>query len=65
MHAVTYGLIFDALGRSLQQTLKEYGELRPARAAREFEDSIGEHIETGVQQVVGMAVAEKKRREPD
>lgn len=56
VHAVAYGLIFDALGRSLLKTLKEHGELLPETAAAEFEDSIGEHIETRVRQVARMAV---------
>lgn len=58
VHAVAYGLIFDALGRSLLRTLKEHGELRPTEAAAEFEDSIGEHIETRVRQVAKMAVTD-------
>ena len=58
VHAVAYGLIFDALGRSLLRTLKEHGQLLPEEAAAEFEDSIGEHIETRVRQVAKMAVAD-------
>jgi GTP-binding protein EngB required for normal cell division len=61
-HAVAYGLIFDALGRSLILTLQQHGELRPEKAAKEFEDSIGEHIEAGVKQVVSMALTEKERQ---
>lgn len=56
VHAVAYGLIFDALGRSLVQTLKKRGELMPAVAAQEFEDTIGEYIETGVEQVAKLAL---------
>jgi len=58
VHAVAYGLIFDALGRSLLRTLKAHGELLPEQAAAEFEDSIGEHIETRVRQVAKMAVSD-------
>lgn len=64
-HAVAYGLIFDALGHSLVQTLERYGALKPDKAAATFEDSIGEHIEAGVQQVVSMAVSEKRKRDDD
>ncbi|MBT8085761.1 MAG: GTP-binding protein [Woeseia sp.] len=60
-HAVAYGLIFDALGHSLILTLEKHGELQPARAADEFGENFGEHIEAGVKQVVGMALAEKDR----
>jgi len=56
VHAVAYGLIFDALGRSLVQTLKKRGALMPAVAAQDFEDTIGEYIETGVEQVARLAL---------
>ena len=56
VHAVAYGLIFDALGRSLVHTLKKHGELKPETAAKEFEEGIGEHIEAGVRQVAKMAL---------
>ena len=60
VHAVAYGLIFDALGRSLTQTLKKHGDLIPERAAQEFEDGISEHIEAGVRQVARMALDREK-----
>lgn len=56
VHAVAYGLIFDALGRSLVLTLKKHGELDPGTAAQEFEEGISEHIEAGVRQVARMAL---------
>jgi GTP-binding protein EngB required for normal cell division/uncharacterized protein (DUF697 family) len=59
VHAVAYGLIFDALGRSLVVTLRRHGELMPVVAAQEFGDSIGEHLEAGVRRVARMALAEK------
>ena len=62
-HAVAYGLIFDALGRSLVITLEEHGELKPGTAAREFEEGIGEHIEAGVRQVAKMALDQDKARD--
>jgi len=61
VHAVAYGLIFDALGRSLIQTLAKHGELQPATAAREFEEGISEHIEAGVRQVAKMALEQEKK----
>lgn len=60
VHAVAYGLIFDALGRSLVMTLKRHGELDPGTAAREFEEGISEHIEAGVRQVAKMALEQNK-----
>jgi GTP-binding protein EngB required for normal cell division/uncharacterized protein (DUF697 family) len=66
VHAVAYGLIFDALGRSLVQSLRKHGELRPKAAASEFEEDLGEHLESGVRQVARMALAvDGERREGD
>ncbi len=61
VHAVAYGLIFDALGRSLVATLKRHGELVPETAAKEFEEGISEHLEASVKRVAKMALAEKAR----
>jgi len=60
VHAVAYGLIFDALGRSLVMTLSKHGELDPGTAAKEFEEGISEHIEAGVRQVARMALDHEK-----
>ena len=62
VHAVAYGLIFDALGRSLSQTLKRHGKLLPDVAAREFEEGISEHIEAGVRRVAELALEERQDR---
>jgi hypothetical protein len=59
VHAVAYGLIFDALGRSLVMTLSKHGELVPEVAAKEFEEGISEHIEAGVRRVAKMALEER------
>lgn len=61
VHAVAYGLIFDALGRSLMLTLSKHGELMPDQAAQEFEEGIGERLEAGVRRVAKMALAEKAK----
>ena len=60
VHAVAYGLIFDALGRSLVMTLSRHGEFLPDVAAKEFEEGISEHLEAGVRRVAKMALDEKK-----
>ena len=59
-HAVAYGLIFDALGRSLVLTLTQHGELIPETAAKEFEEGISEHLEAGVRRIAKMALDEKR-----
>jgi hypothetical protein len=58
VHAVAYGLIFDALGRSLVLSLSRHGELVPATASNEFEDGISEHLEAGVRRIAKMALDE-------
>lgn len=63
VHAVAYGLIFDALGRSLVHTLKRHGELVPEEAAQEFEEGISEHLEAGVKRVAKMALDERSRKD--
>ena len=60
VHAVAYGLIFDALGRSLVITLEKHGALDPGTAANEFEEGISEHIEAGVRHVARMALDQDK-----
>jgi GTP-binding protein EngB required for normal cell division len=59
VHAVAYGLIFDALGRSLVLTLEQHGRLVPEQAAKNFEEGISEHIEAGVRRVARLALEEK------
>lgn len=59
VHAVAYGLIFDALGRSLVLTLSRHGALVPDVAAKAFEEGISEHIEAGVRRVAEMALDKK------
>ncbi len=62
VHAVAYGLIFDALGRSLVATLRAHGQLEPETAAKEFEDEVSEHIEAGVRRVARMALDQQKEK---
>jgi len=63
VHAVAYGLIFDALGHSLVLNLKKHGELDPQRAAKDFEEGISGHIEAGVRQVARMALDQDTSRD--
>ncbi len=63
VHAVAYGLIFDALGRSLELSLREHGEFLPDQAAQEFEEGISEHIEAGAVRIARMALEEKPGRD--
>ena len=63
VHAVAYGLIFDALGRSLVSTLQKQGGLEPQTAARVFEEELSEHIEAGVKRIAGLAIDAKSREQ--
>ena len=66
VHAVAYGLIFDALGRSLVSTLRRQGSLQPRAAARAFEEELSEHIEAGVKRIAGMAIdTQDREQKPD
>ena len=46
VHAVAYGMIFDALGKSVSKTLEQRGQLRPAPAALTFKEMLSENLES-------------------
>jgi GTP-binding protein EngB required for normal cell division len=56
MHAVAYGLIFDALGRALAATLHAGGRLRPEPAARLFGEVLGDDLEGRARRFARMAL---------
>ncbi len=45
-HAIAYGLIFDALGKAVEKTLKQRGKLAPAPAALSFKELLSEDMES-------------------
>lgn len=63
MHAVAYGLIFDALGASLIDTLEVRGELKPAPAAARFEENLHEDLSGRARALVKVALAANEKRE--
>ncbi|MEJ2601859.1 MAG: Era-like GTP-binding protein [Gammaproteobacteria bacterium] len=65
VHAVAYGLIFDALGRSLVQALAAHGRFSPEAAAERFEENLSEYLETGVRRVAQIALRERSRLDDD
>jgi len=65
LHAAAYGFIFDALGRSLAQTLAARGELKPALAAQRFRDNLGEDLETRTRRMVELALAASRDQRDD
>ncbi len=65
-HAGAYGLIFDAMGRSLSETLAKRGTLSPQPAANQFQDYLNENLALGTRkfaQLVLEARQESQSRE--
>jgi len=62
MHAVAYGLIFDALGRAVIQTLETRGELRPAPASLLFRDNLVNDVESQARKLLRIALDVRKEQ---
>ncbi|MGB5259118.1 MAG: Era-like GTP-binding protein [Gammaproteobacteria bacterium] len=56
MHAVAYGLIFDAMGRAVIRTLETRGELRPAPASLTFRDNLAVDVESKARKLLRLAL---------
>jgi hypothetical protein len=56
MHAVAYGLIFDALGHAVTRTLETRGELRPAPASLMFRDNLVTDVESQARKLLRLAL---------
>jgi hypothetical protein len=62
MHAVAYGLIFDALGRAVTRTLETRGELRPAPASLMFRDNLVNGAESQARKLLRLALDIRKEQ---
>ena len=62
LHAVTYGMIFDALGRSLNETLAKRGELATLPVVNRFTETLGDQLEKRTAEIVRMVMEAKKPR---
>ncbi|MEO5365908.1 MAG: 50S ribosome-binding GTPase [Magnetococcus sp. WYHC-3] len=62
LHAVAYGIIFDALGRAVVETLETRGELAHGPAVRQFEKHLGRSGEEQIRHWIGAAMEEWRRR---
>lgn len=62
MHAVAYGLIFDALGRSLSVSLSDSGRLRPVPAASQFRKLLSENLEKRTASMAKIALDASRQR---
>ena len=61
VHAVAYGLIFDAVGRGLARSLADDAELSPAAAAAAVEKDKQEYLEQGGRRVAKIAIEQSSR----
>ncbi len=62
MHAVAYGLIFDALGNAVSRTLETRGELRPAPASLMFRDNLVDDVESRARKLLRLAFDVRKEQ---
>lgn len=62
LHAVTYGMIFDALGRSLNETLASRGELASLPVVNRFTESLGDQLEKRTGEMVRLVLDAKKEQ---
>ena len=62
MHAVAYGLIFDALGHAVSRTLETRGELRPAPASLMFRDNLVNDVESRARKLLRLAFDVRKEQ---
>lgn len=64
VHATAYGLIFDALGKTLVKTLATQHEFRPAMTARIFQETLNENMEKSPTNIIKIVLDAKKTNEP-
>ena len=62
MHAVAYGLIFNALGNAVSRTLETRGELRPAPASLMFRDNLAIDVESQARKLLRLALDVRKQQ---
>ncbi len=65
MHAVAYGLIFDALGKSLSFTLDTRGAFQPVPAASRFKEQLSDNLEARTRRFAKMALATTREEDPN
>ena len=63
LHAVTYGMIFDALGRSLNETLASRGELATLPVINRFTENLGDQLEKSTSNIIRLVMEAKQERE--
>nr|CAA6826512.1 MAG: GTP-binding protein [uncultured Thiotrichaceae bacterium] len=62
VHAVAYGLIFDALGHSIAHTLEKRGELKAAPAALTFREMLSGNMEERTKTFTRLVIDQYRRK---
>ncbi|MEB4592724.1 GTPase [Candidatus Thiothrix sp. Deng01] len=63
VHAVAYGLIFDALGHSVAHTLEQRGALKAAPAAATFQEMLSGNLEERTKTFARLVIEQYKTRQ--
>jgi small GTP-binding protein len=63
LHAVTYGMIFDALGRSLNETLSSRGELATLPTINRFTENLGDQLEKRTGDILRLVMEAKEKQQ--
>jgi small GTP-binding protein len=62
-HAIAYGFLFETLGKSIAGSLRTRGELHPLQVADQFEDKLGEGIETSAGYYARLALQQIRNKD--
>ena len=62
VHAVAYGIIFDALGRSVVQALQQRGDLLPSATVELFKEKLSDNLESRAQRFIQLAIEAAERK---
>lgn len=65
MHAVAYGMIFRTLGRALADSLSTRGEFHPRQTAKQFEETLGEDLESSARNLARVVIEQTRRSKGD
>ncbi len=61
-HAIAYGIIFEALGRSASRTMAEMNRLNAKQAAHHLEDQLNAHLQSRAGHFAALAIEQFRQR---
>lgn len=64
VHAVAYGLLFDAFGRALSRSLHDAGALEPQRVADELDARLADDLTTRARRIAALALRARNDTDP-